>query len=456
MGAQSRSYPAEARTDAEDRLLTADEPLASLQIRCGGRIPGTVAVPELLALVRKCRTYGFAIARTMNATDGEDRISAWVEIAPDKENAGCIIRVVSWMAVPLPVPDDAEDSKRRHEIGRNTADFVALLDVNQQILVATSHVPELRVLETQMNDAVGKRWTQFVKLADAAQAEPLHWRLLDGARCSVRDSGKIWQVTLIPTDTNSDRNAGFELILTIDPGIKALSSNDEADKTSTLLIGGNFGPVLRQPIARVIANAETIRMKLAGPLADEYSNYAADISNAAQHLLSLIEDLSDLEVVDAEGFTTAPDIVDLADCARRTVGILGVKAQDKNIALRAPEESVEWLAIGEFRRVLQILLNLVGNAINYSPAGSTVTVALSGNDNAPAISVIDEGPGLLPEQAKQAFTKFERLGRGGDEGSGLGLYISRKLADAMGGTLCVQSAAGEGAAFTLTLPPVAD
>ena len=94
-------------------------------------------------------------------------------------------------------------------------------------------------------------------------------------------------------------------------------------------IGREIAPVLRQPIARIIANAETIRTQLAGPLADQYSDYAADLAAAGQHLLALIDDLSDLEVVESEDFSTAPDRIDLADVARRAAGILGVRAQER-------------------------------------------------------------------------------------------------------------------------------
>ncbi|QYU69781.1 ATP-binding protein [Leptolyngbya sp. 15MV] len=114
------------------------------------------------------------------------------------------------------------------------------------------------------------------------------------------------------------------------------------------------------------------------------------------------------------------------------------------------------LAIGEFRRVLQVLLNLIGNAISYSPEGSTVTVRVRRKKEMARISVEDEGPGLSAQQQAAVFDKFERLGRGGDGGSGLGLYISRRLALAMGGTLQVRSKPGEGARFTLALPALDD
>jgi signal transduction histidine kinase len=210
--------------------------------------------------------------------------------------------------------------------------------------------------------------------------------------------------------------------------------------------------VLRQPIARIIANAETIRSRLAGPLADEYSNYAADIAAAGQHLLALIDDLADLEVVEADDFTTAADRIDLGDVVRRAAGILGVRAQERGIAIDTPGASDVLLAIGEFRRVLQILLNLIGNAINYSPEGSRVSVTLEREGDRALVHVTDQGEGLAPGQQAAVFEKFERLGRSGDGGSGLGLYISRRLARAMDGDLSVTSNPGEGARFTLALP----
>jgi signal transduction histidine kinase len=217
-------------------------------------------------------------------------------------------------------------------------------------------------------------------------------------------------------------------------------------------IGKEIAPVLRQPIARIIANAETIRTQLAGPLAEEYSNYAADIATAGEHLLALIDDLADLEVVEDEQFSTAPDRIDLADLARRAAGILRVRAGERGIAIDAPKPGESAPAIGEFRRVLQILLNVLGNAIRYSPEGSQVWVRVEREGARSRIVVADQGEGMTEEQQARAFAKFERLGRSGDGGSGLGLYISQRLARAMDGDLTVESAPGQGARFTLDLP----
>ena len=101
--------------------------------------------------------------------------------------------------------------------------------------------------------------------------------------------------------------------------------------------------------------------------------------------------------------------------------------------------------------MLQIRLNLLGNAVRYSPEGSSVRLQVEREGDRVRATVTDEGEGLTREQQAKAFDKFERLGRSDDAGSGLGLYISRRLARAMDGDLTVESAPGEGARFTLEL-----
>lgn len=455
MGVITAGYIATGRTDAEDRLVEADDLLAGLQQRCGGDLPGVVAVPELLELIRKARAYGLRLARKIRAFDGDELVTAWVEVEPDGAQGGCEIGVSNWQAAPVPAEGEARAAQRTLEIDRTLAELSARLDARQNVLAVESTAPDLSELAAVMRKGAGKPWTAFIDLPGSSHAQPLHWRLLDGSRCRIAGSNREWRAVLVPHGQPEPGSAGFDLHLIADTPLpeKAPEPVVAADKKlATPSLGRDLSPVLRKPIARIIANAETIRTRLAGPLADEYSEYAADIASAGQHLLALIEDLSDLEVVEAEGFTTAPDRIDLADVARRATGILGVRAQERSVTLVAPQQGESLPAIGEFRRVLQVLLNLVGNAINYSPSGSQVWLRLEPNGARATITVADQGPGLSEEQQAKVFGKFERLGRSGDGGSGLGLYISHRLATAMGGTLTVDSAPGQGARFTLDLP----
>ncbi|MEZ5682368.1 MAG: HAMP domain-containing sensor histidine kinase [Erythrobacter sp.] len=460
MASAGTRYIAHARTDAEGRLVEAQEPLASLQEACGGRIGEDIAIPELRVLVGKAKLYGLRLARQFSAVDGENRITAWVEIAPELSDEGetlsCAIDVVNWHSEELPPENEFDAARRRIEINRHLADCTARLDPKQGILSVVTEAADLAEFVEATRSGVGRPWTDFVSFPGNSHEQPLHWRLLDGAACEIVGSSRQWNAHLEPLGQAEPGSAGFVLYLTAstpEPGEGEMASPSGIEGAS---FGRDLTPVLRQPINRIIANAETIRTKLAGPIADEYSSYAADIATAAQHLLALIDDLSDLEVVESDQFVTAPDRIELADVARRACGILGVRAQEKGITLVPPVERESQLAIAEFRRVLQILLNLVGNAIRYSPDQSQIWIRLDRIGNRALITVADQGMGLDEAQQSKVFEKFERLGRSGDGGSGLGLYISRRIARAMDGDLTVESAPGQGARFTLSVPAAED
>ena len=306
-----------------------------------------------------------------------------------------------------------------------------------------------------MAKGAGRRWNEFVEPVGDHADRSQHWRLLDGARVRIENSARDWRVRLVPLGVGEAGSQGFDMHLVAEQPPRALRPAASAlrkDEFEAASLGREIAPVLRQPISRIIANAETIRTQLAGPLADEYSNYAADIAQAGEHLLSLLDDLADLEVIEDENFTTAPDEIDLADVARRAGGILALRAKERGIELLLPGERSSLPAIAEFRRALQILLNLIGNAIRYTPQGTRVKIDLRKRGDWAFLSVADDGEGIAPEHQKLVFEKFERLGRQGQGGTGLGLYISRRLARAMGGDLTLESQPGEGARFTLKLP----
>jgi signal transduction histidine kinase len=450
-------------TDAHDRLLSADEALAELQERCGGDLPGTLAIPELLALVQQSRRMGLRIARNFSAFDGDALVTGFARIhpLPEADGGGCEVLVDNWQRAPISPPDNRKFAATIDAIDRATAEVTARLDARQHVQVISALSPDAASLQAAAISSPGKAWGELVDLAAVSHHQPLHWRLLDGATCRFAGSQRNWRIRLIPLGNDVHAPSGFELLLIADEPLMAeppVQDQVELDAASpTRLVGTALTPVLRQPIARIIANAETIRARLAGPLRDEYSDYAGTIVSAGQHLSAMLDDLADLEVVETPGFSTAREPVDLFDVATRAAGILGVRAQNRDTAIVVLGQRGTAVAIAEFRRVLQILINLIGNAIAYSPVGSTVQImAEAADDGRVMVSVADEGPGVTPEQAERIFDKFERLGRdsdrGKDSGSGLGLFISRRLAEAMQGSLTVESAKSGGALFRLELP----
>lgn len=449
---------ATGRSDGQDQLVAADELLLGLQLRCGGELPGPIAVPALREAVVRARATGLRIAESICAHDGAELVTAWIELEPlAGEEPGCRIAIRQWQAMPAAAEDERVAARRRALLVRQTAEFSARLDARQCALVAEGSAPDLAGLGERMTAERGKPWTEYVSIEGNAHHQPLHWRLLDGARVRVAGSERVWQAALIPlagpVDGPAGSPAGFELHLTSDvpfPARAEVAAGTGGEPAR--MIGREVAPVLRQPIARIVANAETIRSRLMGPLAEEYAAYAADIAAAGQHLLALIDDLTDLEVVESAEFKTSPDRIDLAEVARQASGILGVKARERGIGIDAPKLGESLGAVAEFRRVLQVLLNLIGNALRYAPEGSQVWIRLEQDGQFARVIVADQGPGLDAAQQARVFEKFERLGRSGDGGSGLGLYISRRLARAMGGELTVESAPGQGARFILSVP----
>lgn len=219
------------------------------------------------------------------------------------------------------------------------------------------------------------------------------------------------------------------------------------------LLPSQFAEPLRRaldrPIRRIVAIAETLHADENEEVPQTYRDYARDIVQAGRHLQALLEDLVTLNGVEEEAPAAEP--LELGEVSRRAADLLTVRASDARVRVLVSGEQA--FATGDFRRTLQIAVNLIGNAINHSPVDGQIDVTVSSGADARMI-VDDEGPGVPPESRERVFGQFVRLEPNETPGSGLGLYISRRLVRAMGGELRVGDSPSGGARFTLTLPPV--
>ncbi len=446
--------PIKALVSADGLLIEADAQLLRLQLLAGGVEGGPLAVPALANLVQLSLKTRMKFERSVRVADEGHDIELWVQTAPDAN--GVALNILGWHDSRRPnMPADnfapqPEDSVDEGQQGR------LLLSPDFHIVEATHAMRGLGFAA-----GIGTHIAQLFRLNDAGEGDLRLLELLaarqalHGLELATIEDGREFLADLQPIFAANGAFAGYECLLR-SADTKLGVGDIEPDTVAIEPINADFAqdiaPILRQPLSRIIANAETIGSRLAGPLREHYAVYAHDIANAARHLSELVSDMEDLEAIDRSDFVVAKDKIELGDLVRRVTGLLALKAADQHIHLITPNENEKIEAVGEFRRALQILLNLVGNAVRYAPNGSKVTIEIAQYDGMASVSVRDEGEGIAEEDRERVFEKFERLGRSGDGGSGLGLYISRRLARAMGGELIVENAQPKGARFIFSLP----
>ena len=188
---------AQAQSDADGLLVSASEPLLSLQLDCGGEVPGAIAIPALRELEAKARDFGLKLARTVRASNGRDAITAWIEIEPATDG-GCAITVSSWQVSPLPAEDPTLISEHRAAIDRSLAELSAQLDAQQCLLAVQGEGADLASALAAMRSGIGQPWTDFVTIDGASHHQPMHWRLLDGAKLQIDGSKRCWRASLLP------------------------------------------------------------------------------------------------------------------------------------------------------------------------------------------------------------------------------------------------------------------
>ena len=208
---------------------------------------------------------------------------------------------------------------------------------------------------------------------------------------------------------------------------------------------------LRSPMAAVIGAARTLQGRWRELSPQQRASFLALISDETARLATLIGDVLDTSRIEAGTFTYSFSDVDLADLVRETVAAMALGQDEVLVVAQAPDTVPAVRADRE--RLKQVLMNLVENAVKYSPAGGEVEVHAWAENGLVLVAVEDQGPGIPREQQGLIFEKFGRANVGGGKpGSGLGLFIARSIAEAHGGSLKVRSAPGKGSTFTLELP----
>lgn len=210
---------------------------------------------------------------------------------------------------------------------------------------------------------------------------------------------------------------------------------------------------LRTPLNSIIGFASLLRQGRQGPVTEEQRTQLTLIHASGKHLLHLINDLLDLSRIEAGRMEMEPERFDLATVIQEVVNLLGPQAAQKKLDIRQEVEFTEPLH-SDRKRIFQVLLNLINNAIKFTPQGSVTIRAWRDGDDV-ALSVADTGIGIPPDKLGalfQAFSQVEGSSRRRYEGTGLGLYLCRKIITLLGGQIGVHSEPNRGSVFTFRIP----
>ena len=281
------------------------------------------------------------------------------------------------------------------------------------------------------------------------------------------ESGTLTEILSVGNDITKRKHIEESLRKTLDELARAKERAEAADRIKSSILA-TMSHELRTPLNSIIGFTGIILQGLAGPLNDEQKKQMGMVRNSSRHLLSLINDVLDISKIEAGQLDVSAEPFNLRATLEKSAATLKPAAEKKGLTLGiqigADLESV----VGDPRRVEQVLLNLLNNAVKFTERGTIELCAAIITDYRPPyasqasnptsavkVSVADTGIGIRPEDLCELFQPFRQVDTGlarKNEGTGLGLAICRRLAELMGGEINAASVWGKGSTFTFILP----
>jgi signal transduction histidine kinase len=216
----------------------------------------------------------------------------------------------------------------------------------------------------------------------------------------------------------------------------------------------NMSHELRTPLNAIIGFSEVLAEKMFGDVNAKQAEYLQDILESGRHLLSLINDILDLSKIEAGHMELEPAEFDLSGAIDNALTLVRERATRRGITLGRTIDERLGIVHGDERKVKQILLNLLSNALKFTPEGGRIDIGGRLDGEIAEVSVADTGVGIAPADQEAVFEEFKQVGAAERkaEGTGLGLALSRKFVELHGGKIWVRSELGRGSTFTFTLP----
>jgi len=239
--------------------------------------------------------------------------------------------------------------------------------------------------------------------------------------------------------------------------LEAAKDQAEAASRAKSIFLATVSHELRTPMNAVIGFADVLNGEAFGKLNDNQRKYVADIADSGRHLLRMINEILDMSKIESGTFPLIEEVFDVSAVLGAAARLVAPEIDGKEVSFSSHVALGGVAVNGDQRAITQIVVNLLANAIKFTPKGGRIELRANADADGLAVSVSDTGRGMSPETIEHAFDPFFQGGHNDvnrkREGTGLGLAISRRLAEMHGGTITLKSRVGEGTTATLRLPP---
>jgi signal transduction histidine kinase len=479
---------------SDGHILFANEQFRLLNAACGGgeqvRLPG---FKKCVAQVQVNQTR-LSTAQDFAAIDGLSRL--WANIMPVVDEMGKMTGVAAiyqdWTRELEQAEDAARDSARFRDFARAASDFFWETDAELNL----THLSDglVALLEQPVSAFIGKPLRSLGRLDPNSNSDlpmmrahtmrsAFRHQLLNmalpsgetrlfhlsgvpisnefGQFCGYRGAASdVTRANRLEEEARRTRNSLEGALCELQQ--KNIALDMASSQTRAALNAKNeflaaMSHELRTPLNAIIGFAEAMELEVFGELGPRYIAYAHDIRGAGQHLLGLINDVLDVSVIESGEIQMQREPLSVARLVDAARALIVLRAEAKSIDLTAARVEAGHMVLADERRLLQILVNLLTNAVKFTPEGGRIGVSVATTPMGQiAITVWDSGPGIAEADQERVFEKFQQLVdetyRGKPEGTGLGLHISRELARLMSGEIKLRSGDGQGAHFVVTLP----
>ena len=263
-------------------------------------------------------------------------------------------------------------------------------------------------------------------------------------------------------DELQELNRGLEQRIAERTAALARRGDELAEKTQQLEIANrhksqflaNMSHELRTPLNAIIGFSQLLAAKMFGDLNPRQEGYVEDIHDSGRHLLALINDMLDLAKIEAGRMELEPQTFELRSAIDDALVLVRERAVQHGVELSCDVDPAVGDVVADERKVKQVLVNLLANAVKFTPAGGRVTVRARRADDGLCVEVADTGIGIAAADREVVFEEFRQVGSAPSrrEGTGLGLSLVRRLVELHGGRVWVTSEAGQGSTFTFSLP----